>query len=299
MTKEEFRSWAASGTILLDGATGSNMLQAGMPRGCCTEYWVMEHKDVIQKLQNAYIEAGSEIIYAPTFGGSRLSLSKHGYGDEVRKINQTLVQYAKEVAEGRALVAGNITTTGRMVDLDPEYSPTMAYENYCEQLDAQISAGLDLIVVETMISVRETEIALAACRNLCDLPVICTLSVRADGRTYYDGSIIEQAWDLEDAGAMAIGVNCSVSPDALVDVIKKLKAKAHVPIVVKPNTGLPDTDIHGHAVYTHEPEKYADQMMVLHEAGATILGGCCGTTPEHIRQMAIRLKKDCIYQNVI
>lgn len=299
MKKEEFMQLAKSRVIMLDGATGSNMQAAGMPKGCCTEHWIYEHKDAIQSLQRAYIDAGSDIIYAPTFGGNRLSLAKHGFADQVWTLNKSLVQYAKEVAKGRAWVAGNITTTGKIVDLDPEYSTTMAYQNYCEQLQAQLDAGVDLLVVETMISLKEALIALDACRNLCDLPVICTMSVRENGCTYYDGNVVEQVSELEQAGACAVGVNCSVSPDMLVDVIKGLKRYASVPIVAKPNIGLPKTDKHGNFVYEYNPPKYADLMAVLVDEGATIIGGCCGTTPEHIRELSRRFKQDYCTQEAI
>lgn len=284
MTKEEFKELTRN-PVLLDGAVGSNMLAAGMPRGICTEKWLTEHIDLLQRLQTEYLDAGAQILYAPTFGANRISLNSHGLGDEVKEINQTLVRAAKEITEGRAYVAGDVTTTGKILGFDDDYEYTDAYDNYCEQISLQVEAGADLIVIETMISFTETTAAIDACSSVCDLPVMVTLSVSADGGIFYGGNAIRLASDLEAAGIDAVGINCSVGPSQLDSVVRNIASAVDIPVIAKPNAGLPTIDMEGHAHYDLTPEAFAEQTMVLYENGAQILGGCCGTRPDHLRAL--------------
>ena len=181
MTKQEFQKLTEDHVLLLDGATGSNLMKAGMPRGVCTESWVLEHKDVIQSLQKAYIEAGSHIIYAPTFGGNRINLTMHGLEDQIEQINHTLAGYSKEIAPEGVFVAGDITTTGKMMAPAGDMTYEKAFEVYQEQIGYLRDAGVDLIVAETMINIEETLAAVDACQSVCELPIICTVTVEADG----------------------------------------------------------------------------------------------------------------------
>ena len=235
MTKQEFQKLTEDHVLLLDGATGSNLMKAGMPRGVCTESWVLEHKDVIQSLQKAYIEAGSHIIYAPTFGGNRINLTMHGLEEQI----------------------------GYLRD-----------------------AGVDLIVAETMINIEETLAAVDACQSVCELPIICTVTVEADGSIFSGGNAIEAAMSLEAAGADAVGINCSVGPDQLVSVIRNIKENVSIPVIAKPNAGMPQIDDLGNAVYSMTPADFAGYMKVLVDNGASVIGGCCGTTPEFISETA-------------
>lgn len=290
MTKDEFKKLTEN-PIILDGATGSNMLKAGMPRGTCTERWIFDHKDTILDLQKAYVDAGAQILYAPTFGASRIMLKDHGYGDMVHELNTTLVSYAKEAADGRAYVCGDITTTGRILGFDDDYEYEDAYDNYCEQIQILVDAGVDLIVAETMISFDEATVAIDACSSVCDLPLMCTMSVNSDGGVFFGGNLVNLATDLEDAGVSAVGLNCSVAPSHLNSIVKNIAAKVSVPIIAKPNAGLPQIDMQGNAIYTLSPEEFAQQTMVLYDMGATMLGGCCGTTPDYIRALSTALHK--------
>ena len=155
MTKEEFRKLTEN-ILILDGATGSNLMASGMPRGICTETWVIDHKDVIQDLQRAYIQAGSQVIYAPTFGGNRMNLAKHGLTDRIEEINRTLVGYSRELAGNGVYVAGDITTSGSFITADGDYTYTEAFDMYQEQVRILADAGIDLIAAETMINIEET-----------------------------------------------------------------------------------------------------------------------------------------------
>lgn len=284
MTKQEFQKLTEN-LLFLDGATGSNLMAQGMPRGICTECWVIEHRDVIQKLQKSYIEAGSRIIYAPTFGGNRLSLKQHGLENKIQEINSTLVSYSREIAGNKAFVAGDITTSGQFVTADGEYTYEDAFEMYKEQITILKNAGVDLIAAETMINIEETLAAVDAANSVCDLPVMCTVTVEADGSIFSGGNAVEAAVAFESAGAAAVGINCSVGPDQLVSVIRNIREAVSIPVIAKPNAGMPVIDDQGNAVYSMNPADFAKHMQVLVENGAGIIGGCCGTTPDFIREM--------------
>ena len=284
MTKQEFQKLTEN-LLFLDGATGSNLMAQGMPRGICTERWVIEHKDVIQKLQKAYIEAGSRIIYAPTFGGNRLNLRQRGLENKIQEINSTLVSYSREIAENKAFVAGDITTSGQFVTADGEYTYEDAFEMYKEQITILKNAGVDLIAAETMINIEETLAAVDAANSVCDLPVMCTVTVEADGSIFSGGNAVEAAVAFESAGAAAVGINCSVGPDQLVSVIRNIREAVSIPVIAKPNAGMPVIDDQGNAVYSMNPADFAKHMQVLVKNGAGIIGGCCGTTPDFIREM--------------
>ena len=287
MTKKEFRKLTEN-ILLLDGATGSNLMASGMPRGICTETWVIEHKNIIQELQRSYIEAGSQIIYAPTFGGNRINLKKHGLQDRIEEINRTLVDYSREVAPEGVYVAGDITTSGEFIipDGDEEdYTYDTAFQMYQEQVRILCDAGVDLIAAETMISINETLAAVDAVRSVCDLPIMCSVTVDADGSIFSGGNAIEAAVSLEAAGADAVGINCSVGPDQLVSVIRSIREKVSIPVIAKPNAGMPTIDSTGTAVYHMEAEEFARHMKVLVENGASVIGGCCGTTPAFIKAL--------------
>ena len=281
MTKEEFRKLTEN-ILILDGATGSNLMASGMPRGICTETWVIDHKDVIQDLQRAYIQAGSQVIYAPTFGGNRMNLAKHGLTDRIEEINRTLVGYSRELAGNGVYVAGDITTSGSFITADGDYTYTEAFDMYQEQVRILADAGIDLIAAETMINIEETLAAVDAASSVCDLPIMCTMTVEADGSIFSGGNAIEAAVSLEAAGADAVGINCSVGPDQLV---RSIKENVSIPVIAKPNAGMPTIDDKGHAVYSMNAEDFASYMKVLIESGASVVGGCCGTTPAFIKAL--------------
>ena len=284
MTKEQFRKLTEN-ILLLDGATGSNLMASGMPRGICTETWVIEHKEIFQELQRAYIAAGSQVIYAPTFGGNRINLAKHGLTDRIEEINRTLVGYSRELAGDGVYVAGDITTSGSFITADCDYTYDDAFKMYQEQVKILADAGIDLIAAETMINIEETLAAVDAANSVCNLPIMCTMTVEADGSIFSGGNAIEAAVSLEAAGADAVGINCSVGPDQLVSVVRSIKENVSIPVIAKPNAGMPTIDDKGNAVYSMNPEDFASYMKILIENGASVVGGCCGTTPAFIRAL--------------
>lgn len=264
MTREEFQKLTQD-VVLLDGATGSNLMAAGMPRGICTEAWIMEHKEVLQNLQKAYVKAGSQIVYAPTFGGNRYSLGLHGLQDKLAEMNHALVNISREAVGHKVYVAGDITTTGKMMEPAGDLTYEMAYETYCEQIKVLEDAGVDLIAAETMINIEETLAALDAAASVSSLPVMCTMTVEADGSIFSGGNAVEAAIALEGAGAVAVGINCSVGPDQLVSVVRNIKENVSIPVIAKPNAGMPTIDDQGNAIYSMDAKSFAEHMKVLIE----------------------------------
>ena len=285
MTRSEFQALLNGGAILLDGATGSNLRASGMPVGVCTEQWVLEHPEVLQNLQRDYVDAGSRIVYAPSFGANRLSLSMYGLEDKLAEMNRALVQLSRDAVGGRAYVAGDMATCGKPVDVEGGVRYEELIEVYREQAQLLVDAGVDLIGLETMMGVTECSAAIEAVRSVCDLPVMCTLTLDAVGAAYFDGDAELAAQTLPALGADAIGVNCGQGPELYVSVIQRMRSHTDLPLIAKPNAGLPVIQSDGSAVYGMSPGKFAREMVQLKKAGASILGGCCGTTPEHIRML--------------
>ena len=289
MTKIEFAQLMKQGPILLDGATGTNLMSDGMPIGVCPEAWILEHPEVLLQLQREYVEAGSNIVYAPTFTGNRIKLQEYGLEDRLEEINTSLVKLSKEAVAGKALVAGDMTMTGQQLFPLGEMMFEELVDIYKEQAKVLAAAGVDLFVVETMMSLQECRAAVLAIREVCDLPIMVTLTYNEDGRTLF-GTLPETAVVvLQSLGADAIGINCSTGPMEMVDAVRKMAEYATVPIIAKPNAGLPELE-GKKTVYRMTPEAFAEAGVELVKAGASILGGCCGTTKEHICALANAVK---------
>jgi len=283
MNKQEFAELVNRKVVLLDGATGSNLMMAGMPRGVATESWIIENKEVIIELQRAYAKAGSDIVYAPTFAANSISLANFGLQDKVVELNQQLVAISRAAVGDNAYIAGDVTTAGQLLEPRGPMTYERLLESYKEQIAAQVEAGVDLLVAETMLGIDEAIVALDAAMQVCDLPMMCTLTLEADGTALYGGNAVEAVETLQEMGAAAVGLNCSVGPDQLEAVIASMKAKAKVPIIAKPNAGMPVINEQGEAIYNMAVEPFCKSMKRLVEVGAGIIGGCCGTNPEYIQ----------------
>lgn len=285
MTKKEFKDFIKNGPVILDGATGTNLMKAGMPIGVCPEKWVMEHPDVLIKLQREFVEAGSNILYAPTFTGNRIKLEEYGLEASLEEINTTLVKFSKEAAGDKALVAGDMTMTGKQLFPLGELMFDELVEVYKEQAKVLDAAGVDLFVVETMMSLQECRAAVLAIREVSDLPIMVSLTYNEDGRTLYGTPPETAVVVLQSLGVDVIGINCSTGPMEMVEPVKKMAQYATIPILAKPNAGLPEL-VDGKTVYRMTPEEFAQAGVALVQAGAAIVGGCCGTEPAHIKALS-------------
>ncbi len=296
MTREEFITLSKDHILYLDGATGSNLVKAGMPSGVCPEQWILEHQDVMLQLQKDYVQAGTNILYAPTFTANRVKLAEYHLGKNMTSMIRDLVAISKKAAESTpghpVYVAGDLTMTGEQLKPMGKMELETLIDIYKEQILCLVDAGADLLVVETMMSLAETRAALIAAKEVCDLPVIATLTFEADGRTLFGTDAKTAAIVLESLGASAIGANCSTGPAQMENIISEMVSHTRIPVIAKPNAGLPFLDENGTTCYNMEAEEFAEEMEVLVNAGATILGGCCGTTPEFIRQIHERFGTD-------
>ena len=290
MTREAFRELVKKGPVLLDGATGTNLQKAGMPVGVCPEQWILENSEVLIDLQKRYVEAGTDILFAPTFTASRIKLKEYGLEDHLEEMNRKLVALSKEAAKGtNALVAGDLTMTGEQLYPLGDLMFEDLVDVYKEQAKIIAEAGADLFVVETMMSLQECRAAVLAIREVCDLPVMVSLTYNEDGRTLYGTDPVTAVVVMQSLGADAVGMNCSTGPEAMLEPIAKMAEYAAIPLLAKPNAGMPEL-IDGQTVFNVEPEEFAEVGKKLVEEGAAIIGGCCGTTPEHIRALKEAVK---------
>lgn len=284
MTREEFQELVKSRVVLLDGATGTNLQQAGMPVGVCPEQWILENPQVLEQLQSGYVAAGTDILFAPTFTANRIKLEEYGLGAKLVSINRDLVALSKRASGGKALVAGDLTMTGEQLYPLGELLFEELVEIYRDQALVIAEAGADLFVVETMMSLQECRAAVIAIREVCDLPIMVSLTYNEDGRTLYGTDPQTAVCTLQSLGVDVIGLNCSTGPEAMIPLVEKMAAYATVPILAKPNAGMPQLS-EGVTVYRTTPEEFAVVGAKLVEAGASVIGGCCGTTPAHIKAL--------------
>ena len=290
MTKQEFQQLCRQRIIYLDGATGSNLMKAGMPVGVCPEQWILEHEQALIDLQTAYIEAGTDILYAPTFTANRIKLKEYDLEDQIEEINTRLIKLSKTIAKDKALVAADLTMTGKQLKPMGPLDFEELVDIYKEQIQYAEKAGADLIVIETMMSLQETRAAAIAAMEVSQLPVMATLTFESDGRTLFGSDAKSAAITLSHLHVDAIGANCSTGPDQMCRIIEAMAEVTDIPLIAKPNAGLPSLDENGMTVYDMDSDTFSEQMIQIVESGATILGGCCGTSPEYIKKLVDKTK---------
>ena len=274
---------------IFDGAMGTMLQEGGLKPGGCPELMNLEQPDVVQKIHEAYIEAGATMIETNTFGASALKLDHYGLEDRVKEINEAAVKIAREASKGRAKIVGSLGPTGRFIVPLGDLEFEEAYRAFYEQAKALADAGADYLLFETCIDIQEMRAGLLAAKDATSLPIICQLSYSEDGRTVTGTDPQTAAITLEALGADIIGVNCSLGPQELVPIVKTLAENCSVPISVLPNAGMPRLE-NGRTIFPMGPEEFASWGAKLVAAGATYLGGCCGTTPAHIKALAAAVK---------
>lgn len=281
LTKDEFQNLVRKGLHLLDGATGSNLRNAGMPRGCCTEQWVLEHPEPLVSLQRQYAQAGSQIVYAPTFQAQPIALRAVGLEQQTESINAALVALSRSAAPG-CLVAGDLTTLATFCDSWDESCFDLLVENYRRQIRGLIDGGADLLVGETLLYAQEAEAILTAAELEGAGAVMYSFTMQPDGSLFSGAEVGPILRGLEEAGAAAVGFNCVAADKMTPYLVSKLRRFVRGPLICKPNAGMPIIGSDGLARYPQTPEEFAGIMEQCKISGATILGGCCGTTPEYI-----------------
>ena len=281
LTKEQFHDKIASGVRFLDGATGSNLRNVGMPKGCCTEQWVLENPEPLVMLQRAYAQAGSQIIYAPTFQAQPIALQTVGLEKQTEAINEALVSLSRSAAPG-CLIAGDLTTLAAFCDSWNPDNFDLLVENYRRQIKGLIGGGADLLIGETLLYPQEAEAILCAAELENAGAVMYSFTMQPDGSLFSGADAGKVLKDLEESGAAAVGFNCVAADMMTPYLISKLRRYVKGPLICKPNAGIPTIDERGMAVYSQTPEEFADILSQCKRNGATLLGGCCGTDPSFL-----------------
>jgi methionine synthase I (cobalamin-dependent) len=279
------KAMCAEGPVLTDGAWGTQLQARGLAIGECADAWNLSHPDRVAAVANAYVVAGSRVILTNTFGGSRIALARHGLGDDTVRINRAGAEISRSAAGNRAAVFGSIGPTGKALFMG-ELSEEEALAAFEEQASA-LAGSVDGLVVETMTDLNEAKVAVQAA-TATGLPVVACMvfGLGHHGDRTITGVTIEQAVEeLTAAGADAIGSNCGTGAHKMLHICRRLKSLTDLPIWIKPNAGLPVLE-GGRAVYETTPDEFAIEAYALVEAGANFIGGCCGTTPAHIRATA-------------
>lgn len=296
LNKKCFAEYCQNNLVVLDGATGTNLMKAGMDMGECPERWILDHAEVMISMQVDYIKAGSNVIYAPTFTCNSIKLEEYGLEDSLADYNEKLVELSKEAirrsgCESPIYIAADLTMTGKQIVPVGALEFEDLIQVYKEQVSVLMNTGVDLFVIETMMSLQETRAAVLAVKETCDLPIMVSMTFESDGRTLYGSDAKTCAIVLEHLGICAIGANCSTGPILMKSIIADMASVASIPILAKPNAGMPELDQDGNTIYSLGAEKFAQEMKVLINAGATIVGGCCGTTHQHIERLVEEVSK--------
>lgn len=284
MDKEKFIRLIKNKTLILDGASGTEMQKNGMPNGVCPEIWVSENPKLLIDTQKKYFESGSEAVYTFTLGANRLKLSHYSNEIDVTELNRKLAHISRISTGKKGLVAGDISTTGRFVAPFGDLPFEEAVEIYKEQVKGLLEGGVDFFVIETMIDIQEARAALLAVKESCSLPVCVSMTFEENGKTLTGTDPMTAAITLQSLGADVVGCNCSTGPKQMLKIIEEMKAVAKVPLIAKPNAGIPELK-NGKTVYSIGPEEFGILMQPFAELGVNLIGGCCGTTPEHIREV--------------
>jgi len=286
----EFLNKLAAGSILVaDGATGTNLQKAGLKAGTPPEAWVLEQPQKILGLERSFVEAGSDILLTCTFGGTRLRMKEMQYADRVGEVNHKAVELARRAASfgTGVLIAGSMGPVGGLLKPYGTLTVEEVTAVYTEQAHALVEAGVDLLVIETQFSLDEAKAALTAARQVGDLPLVISFSYDRGTRTMMGVKPTQVAQVFQPLGVAAIGANCGATLQNMEAIVIEYAAAAPgFPLWVKPNAGLPVMDEKDNPVYTVTPEQMGEFAGKFVATGARILGGCCGSTPEHVAAIA-------------
>ncbi len=285
----------AGDVLTADGATGTNLQVRGLTMGTPAEVWVLERPEEILGLHRSFIQAGSDIILTCTFGGTSVRLENAGLADQVADLNHKAAHLAREAAaevtDRPVLVAGSLGPLGHLLKPFGPLEPEVALAAYREQAQALAEAGVDLLVIETQFDLSEAQAAIEGVKAVSNLPLVCSFSFDRGTRTMMGVKPSQIGQHLPDLGVDMIGINCGRSLDENLKSLQELHAATDLPIWFKPNAGLPELDAEGSPVYSLTPKEMGAQVSEWVEAGASVVGGCCGTSPEHLHQIALAARK--------
>ena len=291
MDKNAFSDFISTKKILIsDGATGSSLQQRGLDKGTAAEKWVLENPQAIKQLHLDFLQAGSDILLTCTFGANRYRLEHAGLADKVVEINSSAVRILREaIGERPILAAGSIGPLGQMLQPLGLLSVEAAQKAYAEQALALREAGVDMLVIETQFDLQEARAAIEGTLSVCDLPIVCSFSYDRGVKTMMGVSPTKMAQELGEYELAALGINCGNSLADNLSCLKELRLATELPIWFKPNAGLPTIDKMRNPVYSTTPQDMAEGVLEWIQSGAHIIGGCCGTSPEHLAAIAVEV----------
>jgi len=275
--------------LIFDGSKGVMLKRMGLEAGKCEESWNIEHPEKLRELYTMYKEAGADVIQTNTFQANSLKMAEYGLEDKVHEINVNAAKIAKEVMGDDGYVAGDIGPIGKLYEPFGEMTFKQAFAVYKEQVKSLVEGGVDVINFETFIDLEDMKVAVSACNDVCDLPIIASMSFEQGGRTMMGTTPEICSYVLKGLGVEIIGTNCSFGPEPMLEIIDKYMETKPGNVCAKPNAGLPEM-VGDEAVYNQTPEVFASFGEKFVEKGVRLIGGCCGSTPEHIRALADKLK---------
>ncbi len=279
--------------VVLDGGMGSLLIDQGLPPGSPPEFWNISHPEKVQASHKSYFDAGSDVVFTNTFGGSMLKLMAHKHGQSVEEYNKKAVELVKNICPELGYIAGDIGPSGAFLPPVGTITVKEYFTNFLEQARYLSEAGIDFFVVETMVDIKEAEAAVKAIREISTLPILASMTYKKTKRGYFTimGNTIEECVkSLEKAGANIIGANCTLGSDEMVGLVPLLKKETNLPVSVKPNAGQPQL-IEGRTKYNATAQDFARDIMLMVEAGANLVGGCCGSNSDFIRLIAEKVKR--------
>jgi 5-methyltetrahydrofolate--homocysteine methyltransferase len=293
MSTYPFLERLQNGEVLVaDGATGTNLQARGLPTGAPSDLWVLENPEAVLQLHRDFIAAGSDILLTDTFGSTSIRLAHSNLADKAAEMNRTAVSLARQaIGKLPVLVAGSIGPTGELLKPLGTLEPEAARQAFLDQARALLDSGVDLLVVETQFDFSEARAALSAVRTLSpDIPLVCSFSFDRGTRTMMGVKPSQLVGELDSYHIHAVGINCGRSLEDNLASLLELKSSTQLPIWFKPNAGLPHTDSDGKSVYDVDPKAMGAAAKQWMSAGANIVGGCCGTSPEHLREIALAVR---------
>jgi len=275
--------------VLLDGGFGTELIRHGFPQGACPESWNVDKPQTVRKIHQDYFKAGSDAVLTNSFGGSRIKLASRGFEDRCYDFNRAAAVVANKVKPGGRFVGGSMGPTGKFLKPHGEYSEEEFEAAFAEQARGLTDGGVDFLLIETQYDLREALCALRAARAVSSLPVFVTMTFSHLPRGFFTlmgNSVSACLRELEKNSVPVVGANCTVNSREMVELVKVMREATSLPLIAQANAGKPSLSVEGRVTYSQDLEDYVRYVPEIVRSGANVVGGCCGTDPDYIREMA-------------
>lgn len=278
---------------VIDGAMGTMLMKAGLESGKAPESWILEKPDEVVKVHQAYADAGADILITNSFGGNSIKLKKSGLEKKADEINETAARLARSVARNKCFAAGNIGPCGELLQPMGLLTEEEVKSSFTRQAKVLAKNGVDLFLIQTFYSLQEIKLAIEGIQSVSDLPIIASMTFQENPKgfaTMMGDKVGDSMKALMDAGAEVVGTNCSLGSESMISLAREIRSAVSIPVVIEPNAGIPEV-VQGKTIYNENAETFAEHMVRIKGLGVDVIGGCCGTTPEHIRQTVSALNR--------